>query len=244
MTNQQLNFFKTYSTGLIDSVLIKTEAKGYVKPVGKEYTRDEFHCDWKYANNPQTGENYDIESQPNTYDRVARNHKIIEANKMRSGYGDRGRDSGNVTEPIDTFLRTWLETKDDTIFNTRPGEEVELNFEKEYPLPFKDGKTIVALLLFKWVNLKCRIAGGTVNITSDDLNDIGNNITLVDLSKLLRSYFDKSLIKNWYDKETKTLTIQTGGRDQRVSEGPGYITFDLGPKQLEFAEKLVKNITK
>tara|TARA_R110002153_G_scaffold270643_1_gene437186 strand:+ start:56 stop:841 length:786 start_codon:yes stop_codon:yes gene_type:complete len=242
MNETQLNYFKTYSTGLIDSVLIKTEAKGYVIPCGVGYTKDDLNCDWKWANNPQTGENYDLEKSEKSYDRVRRNNGGNEVSRNQGYTTERARVDGRKTTPIDIFLRTWLDTKDDTIFNTIPGEDPIIDYGKEYPLPFKNKKDIIALLLFKWVSMKCKINQGQVQITADDIKNIGINITLVDLSILLKSYFDRSLIRNWYDQESKTLELKVGGREQKNGKGAGYITFDMGPNQLQFIEALTNNL--
>tara|TARA_R110001632_G_C11312580_1_gene414837 strand:- start:46 stop:951 length:906 start_codon:yes stop_codon:yes gene_type:complete len=235
MTEHQLNYFKTFSTGLIDSVLIKTKAKGYVTPCGSTYAAQELNCDWTWTNDNDDPD-LDRVRRNNGGDKVANN----------SGYrNERSRIDGRITTPIDTFLRNWLETKDDTIFNTNPlrsNEEEDIDYTKEYSLPFKHASVTEMLIFFKWITMKAQLNSGMAKITQDDLLEVGCKFTLVDFSKLLKSFFDKSITRNWYDQETKTLEVKVGSRELKVAEGPGYIKFDMGPNQLEIIKLCGVNI--
>ena len=253
MNEQQIKWFTTYNGGLIDSLLIATEAAGYVKKVGNSFTKDlSYRYGWKKASDATSSE-FEDDGSSQAYDRYVRNNIVTDARgNVETQYNER---DGNRTDaykqkPILDFLDEWLEEwdskhpihkdsiQDSPLFNLT-------NEEVEHSNPFIAFSNLCnMLLIMKWIGAIQRITQKPVVLTKEDLNEVGLIYDLDEVSSFLNTCFPKTMVKNYYDPATKTLTCQIGGRELQTGGGKGFVKIDIGPNGLEYARKMTEHALK
>ena len=143
-----------------------------------------------------------------------RNGSIIERNKWI------GEKCGHIMKPMELSVHEWLCKQ-----NMIPGLSADtIDYDLEYPSPFKDGVT-KALLMLRWVTgLQSINKQDAVLITKEDLKEIGLDHTSVMDWKMTFDKMFKPVISH-YDKGIWTVKI--GGRDVVPGNGPGTINIKV-----------------
>ena len=253
MNEQQIKWFTTYNGGLIDSLLIATEAEGYVKKVGNSFTKDlSYRYGWKQASDASSGEHED-DGSSNTYDRYVRNNVVRDVRgNVETQFNER---EGNRTDaykqiPITQFLDEWLEEydsqnpihkdniQDSPLFNLSQDQVEHSNPFVQYP------HLCNMLLIMKWIGAIQRIIQKPVILTKEDLNEVGIEYDLDQVVKLLSKCFPKTMVKNYYDPAAKTITCSIGGRELQTGHGKGFVKIDIGETGLIMARKMTDHALK
>lgn len=104
--------------------------------------------------------------------------------------------------------------------NMIPSTNEEIDYDVEYPSPFSDGVT-KSLLMLRWVTgLQAMNKQNAVDITKEDLKEIGlDHMSVMDW----KIAFDKSfkpVVSSYLDG---TWTVKIGSRDAVPGTGPGTI---------------------
>ncbi len=96
----------------------------------------------------------------------------------------------------------------------------DIDYEYEYPSPFKDGVT-KSLLMLRWITgLQAINKQNAIDITKEDLKEIGLDHTSVMDWKMT---FDKLFRPVTSQYHEGTWTVKIGGRDAIPGNGPGTI---------------------
>ena len=138
-----------------------------------------------------------------------RNGSILERNVWI------GEKNGHVMKTPERSVHEWL-----CKLNMIPSTSEELDYDKEYPSPFKDNVT-KALLMLRWITgLQAMNKQNAVEITKEDLKEIGlEHMSVMDWKILFDKSF-KPVVSHYHEG---TWTVKIGSRDAVPGIGPGTI---------------------
>lgn len=213
-------FYFTFSTSLIDGILMTTNQENYGTPTlwendiqtGGFHFRDQE--DTKYAWSPLTQQNK--ERYPKSV--FVRNQYKLDAQGNKIIFDGRDR-RGPLLKTIDECVYNFFEGQ-----YLRPSIDDQLDYEQEFSSELMSSRTCQMLLFMKWIaGLQSIQKVPFVQITKKDLEELGiTNISTLDLKKSFDIVFKRSqLPKNTW--EDGVWTVSVGPKDRMVGEGPGYI---------------------
>ncbi|MCP4324981.1 MAG: hypothetical protein GY787_24660 [Alteromonadales bacterium] len=138
-----------------------------------------------------------------------RNGSILERNVWI------GEKNGHVMKTPEQSVHEWL-----CKLNMIPSTSQEIDYDKEYPSPFKDNVT-KALLVLRWITgLQAMNRQNAVDITKEDLKEIGlEHMSVMDWKILFDKSF-KPVVSHYHEG---TWTVKIGSRDAVPGSGPGTI---------------------
>ncbi len=126
-----------------------------------------------------------------------------------------GEKNGHIMKTPEKSVHEWL-----CKLNMLPSTTEELDYDKEYPSPFKDNVT-KALLMLRWITgLQAMNQQNAVDITKKELEEIGlEHMSVMDWKILFDKTF-KPVISSYHEG---TWTVKIGSRDAVPGNGPGTI---------------------
>lgn len=197
------NYYKTFTTGLIDGILIR-EDKKIPDTQAEYYDQGRGVGDQKWyqqtALRRMLNKPAELESHTEVRDGTMTNGKVIKYN-------------------IDACVYDYL-----CKLELKPSFGNELDYSYEFAPPFTD--TINKLLLLtKWISGIQSITEKTlIQIGKDEIEELDLNMTPLDLHKAIKATFKDSVFSmNRYNSDEKYVVLSIGGRDRKVTEGPGYV---------------------
>ncbi len=214
-----MNYYNTFTTGTIDSLLMNIGKDGYAIPVDLETDGDR-------------------KTEAHYYSKIRKKRMIrnnVGKSKVRVGgpTTDKSRAFGYEITPVDTFLRTYLHKE------AMEAVMEDFNYEHEYASPFDNGINQM-LLIYKWIIGLQSITKNIVDITKDDLAKLGmDHKSVMDIKIAFDKLFSHEIVKSTYD--SGTWFIKLGGRSLLVGEGPGYIKIKMQIPALEDKIKAYHN---
>ena len=126
-----------------------------------------------------------------------------------------GEKNGHVMKTPERSVHEWI-----CKLNMIPSTFTDIDYDYEYPSPFKDNVT-KALLMLRWVTgLQAMNNQDAVDITKEDLKEIGLDHTSVMDWKMV---FDKMFRPSISQYHEGAWTVKIGGRDAVPGNGPGTI---------------------
>lgn len=196
------NYYKTFSTGLIDGILIREDKK-------IPTTQAEYYDNERNVSGEKWHQQTSLRRMINSKDNIEK-HLEVRDGTMTEGYAGLSN--------IDTCVYDYL-----CRLELKPSFGGEIDYTYEFAAPFSD--TINKLLLIvKWVaGIQSITQENSVEITKDNLKEI-STMSPLQLHKAIKELFKDDVFgRNHYNYDDNILTLMVGGRDRKISEGFGYI---------------------
>jgi len=196
-----MNYYTTFTTGIIDGLLLNTLANEYCYKVDKEALRKDAP--------------YYYSTMKKAY--VQRNNIISDTAENRGTRNDRSNAFGRKEVPVENHLRTYLIKKTGEY---RAIIEDKFDYEEEYKSPFESSINRM-LLIFKWISGIQSITKNTAVIKQSDIDQIGLNVKLGALKASFEKMFEKQIVTSTQSNDEWRIKI--GGNALNTGMGPGFI---------------------
>lgn len=201
------NYYKTFTTGLIDGILIREDKKVPAHTA-------------EYYDHGRKVEGYKYYQETSLRRMLNASKTLKKHMEHRDGITTEGL---VIKNNIDTCVYDYL-----CKLELKPSFGNDIDYTYEFAPPFTDTVNKM-LLILKWVaGIQSITKSNQITITKEELSEIGLNMSPLDLHKAIKAIFkDAAFSKNVYNHDERYVVLGVGGRDLQVSEGYGYVNLKM-----------------
>jgi hypothetical protein len=226
------NFYNTIPFAIVDSILLKNNAQGYVKrmPYMEINTAPETKHHWKKIKGTSKKEFGMFDP-----DEVCVRGNIEKMAVISKGFGKDSENRAIKTMSDEEWLYNFLikdNKENNSIF------KLGVSYDTEHTFPF-DSNIFKAIMLWKLIEGATVITNQSVKITEKELAIVNLNTSLKDAGRILIEYFGNRIVRITLDQDT--LNVHITRPTYSFNGGSGSYKFDLsGPNQVKVIDAIIE----
>lgn len=238
------DFYTTFKTSTIDSILMKLNQPGYGSILEWKDPNQEKGAYWTSV--PETWAAWSSLT-PTNRDKnpgcaFVRNQYVFDSTGERQSIKGRDR-SAPKTKTIDQCVFDYM---DSTQLN--PSITEEINYEKEYIAPsFGISKgdnigSIECLMIYKWIAGRHLIKFETIEVTDAILKEFGFQHGIKNYFRMFKLLFDSYCVTNRFEDGVWTVKMTKPASNITLNAGPGQIKIDyITPNNQQILQNIIQD---